>query len=557
MTTTQKQSDPKTGKKTGWIILAAAVLLLSTVMFLVLRRSKPLATAQGYVASHTETAEILDADGQRIRELPRGSSVTYVIEKRKESDPVRIVLDGDSFGYLRAENLTDDLRQVVTVPTVYVRTAVNLADESGAALGTLADKGTALSVLGYDGLCPDGSVVRYRVQLADEEGYLRSSYVTVDEASAASQHDEETYQIHTARGDSWGGGDAAELDYFPREKADFSGQGNMMPTEVKALYLNGESLVNVEDYLAIAASCAINAFVVDVVDGGAVAYGAAAMEKYSPATYRAAINTPEEYRAAVEKLRSAGYYVIGRITTFNDPYLAEDHPECVIAGSDGGPMKIAGMYWPSAYNRFVWQYKVDLAVEAAQTMGFNEIQFDYVRFPDGTWEYDEGEINYRNICGESKAQAIQRFLMYACDRLHDVGVYVSADVFGECAEDYVTAYGQYWPAISTVVDVISAMPYPDHYGQSGDYKPWEHPYETLYTFGTKAAQRQAETASPAVVRTWVQAYNAIREPYNTYGPEQVAQEIAALRDSGNTGGYMTWNAGSFRDKYTSLVSAFD
>ena len=73
--------------------------------------------------------------------------------------------------------------------------------------------------------------------------------------------------------------------------------------------------------------------------------------------------------------------------------------------------------------------------------------------------------------------------MYACDRLHDAGVYVSADVFGECAEAYVTAYGQYWPAISNVVDAISAMPYPDHYGASGDWLPWEHPYETclLYT----------------------------------------------------------------------------
>lgn len=93
-------------------------------------------------------------------------------------------------------------------------------------------------------------------------------------------------------------------------------------------------------------------------------------------------------------------------------------------------------------------------------MGFNEIQFDYVR-PDGTWDYDEaGTIDYRNTNDESKAQAVQRFLQYAADRLHEAGVYVSADVFGECAEKYVTAYGQYWAAISGVVGAISAMPYP-------------------------------------------------------------------------------------------------
>ena len=252
----------------------------------------------------------------------------------------------------------------------------------------------------------------------------------------------------------------------------------------------------------------------------------------------------------MKKLKDAGYYVIGRITAFNDPNLAADHPECVVADLSGRPLKIGGMYWPSVYSRDVWQYKVDLALEAAETMGFNEIQFDYVRFPDGTWDYDEaGTIDYHNDNDESKAQAVQRFLQYAADRLHGAGVYVSADVFGECAEKYVTAYGQYWAAISGVVDAISAMPYPDHYSASGSWLPWEHPYETMKTFGEKAAARQQETPSPAAVRTWIQCYNAIREPYNTYGPDEIAAQIRALNDTGNTGGYMTWNAASSLDKY--------
>ena len=155
------------------------------------------------------------------------------------------------------------------------------------------------------------------------------------------------------------------------------------------------------------------------------------------------------------------------------------------------------------------------------------------------------------------AQAVQRFLMYACDRLHDKGVYVSADVFGECAEAYVCAYGQYWPAITNVVDAISAMPYPDHYGASGDWLPWEHPYETLQAFGKKAAARQTEVPTPGAVRTWIQAYNAIKEPYTTYGPSQIAAQIKALRDTGNTGGYMTWNAASSVAKYRYISSALD
>ena len=68
--------------------------------------------------------------------------------------------------------------------------------------------------------------------------------------------------------------------------------------------------------------------------------------------------------------------------------------------------------------------------------------------------------------------------------------------------------------------------------------------------------RQEETATPAVVRTWIQAYNATRQPYNAYGPEEVSAQIRGLRDAGCTGGFMTWNATSSADKYASLVPAF-
>ena len=121
----------------------------------------------------------------------------------------------------------------------------------------------------------------------------------------------------------------------------------------------------------------------------------------------------------------------------------------------------------------------------------------------------------------------------------------------------MTAYGQYWPAISNVVDVISGMPYPDHFGASGSWRPWEHPYETLHSWGLCVAERQKETATPAAVRTWIQAYNAIREPYNTYGSTEVSAQIKALRDTGCTGGYMTWNANSSVSKYRSLIPAFE
>ena len=413
-----------------------------------------------------------------------------------------------------------------------------------------------MEVIGYDRLQEDGSAHMYRVSIGGEEGYILPWYLAGSEGEALEHYDAEgSYTVHAARDNRYGGGGAADLDYFPREKGSI--EGNEMPEECRTLYIPNWRLEEVDKYLEIADSSGINAFVVDIVDGGAIGYAADVMTQTCPTGASAPNNSVEDYKEAIGKLKHAGYYVIGRITTFNDSCFVADHPEYAIADLSGQPLRLAGEYWPSPYLREVWQYKVDLAVEAVELMGFDEIQFDYVRFPDNGWRYEKnGTIDYRNALEETKAQAIQRFLMYATDILHEHGAYVSADVYGESAYTYVTAYGQYWPAISNVVDVISGMPYPDHFGASGGWKPWEHPYETLYSWGQCVMERQSETAAPAAVRTWIQAYNAIHKPYTKYGPNEISAQIKGLRDAGCTGGYMTWNANGSLDKYTWLIPAF-
>lgn len=401
-----------------WIILCVVLLCaVGAALYFCRWAEKPLTLAEGYVAAEGLTADITDGEGAVLSQPVRGTKVTYVVEDEDKDHPglVRLVLGEDSFGYLAREQLVTDPKDVVATKIIYVRTAVNLLDEAGAVPGRLVQKGEALTVTGWQDMDASGAVGRWQV----EGGYIRAEYVTMDEPSAKAQYDQEVYQLHAERGDSWGGGDAAGLDYFPREKAVF--QGHPMPGEVKALYLNNESIAQAAEYVEVADSCGINAFVVDIMDGGAIAYPSEVMKQYSPSAYESAYNTLEVYQTGIKTLKDAGYYVIGRITAFNDPHLAEDHPECVIADQAGEPLQIGGMYWPSVYSRFVWQYKVELGLEAARLMGFDEIQFDYMRFPDGTWAFEEGAIDYRNENGESKAQAVQRFLMYACDRLHDAG----------------------------------------------------------------------------------------------------------------------------------------
>lgn len=551
-----KERAGRRGSAAGIVIALLCLAGLACLGVYIYRQQLPPPapeTAVGYAAAPEASVPVYDGEGAVLGSLTRGTEVHYVLADMDSDGAYVRVVNGETYVLLEKQHLALRYEDAVQVDTVYALRGMSLLDETGAVPGCAVEKGMALTVTGFDGLDADGAVLRWRVSCDRGEGYIAADNVRMTEKEALAQYDETLYQLHASRGDSWGGGDAAGLDYYPVEKGPIP--GNDMPDEVRALYLNGSAVQYADSYVQAAEGSGVNAFVVDIVDGTAVSYASPVMQQYSPSAYAAAMDTMEGFRANVQKLKDAGYYLIGRITVFNDAHLAADHPEQVICDLNGTPLQISHMYWPSAYDRTVWRYKVDLALEAA-ALGFNEIQFDYIRFPDGAYSYEKaGTIDYRNTYGESKAQAVQRFLLYAAERLHSAGYYLSGDVFGECANPYVTACGQYWPAISAAVDAISGMPYPDHYSAQGDYKPWEHPYDTVHMFGAAAAQRQAETASPAAVRTWIQAYNALWEPYNTYGEAEVAAEVKALRDTGCTGGFMTWNGGSDINKYRSIIGA--
>ncbi len=559
-----------------WTLLIALLCLIALVLLIVVigggkprqeqptvqQTDNPVRYEDGFLCGSTPQIAYYDAQLQQSGSAARGEKVTYTTRDPLERDGHTYYMtyfETLDFGYVDSLSLTQDETSIVQEKTVYVRTPQNLrAAEDTLALGALVPQGTALTVLGYDSLY-NGVVNLYRVSCQGQTGYISGQYVCTSEDEAKEVYDRfGVYTVHAGRGDDWGGGDGESLDYYPREKASFS--DNVMPERCCSLYLtcDPDVLAHVDDYIAYAKSTSINAFVVNIMDGTSIGYPSEVYLQYSPTAYQYANNTTEEYRAAIRKIKDAGFYCIGRLTTFNDSHFVTDHPEYAIADGSGAPLYVAGSYWPSAFCRYAWEYKVALAIDAVQTMGFDEIQFDYVRFPDSTYAYEQdGNIDYRNTYGETKAQAIQRFLMYAADILHTYGVYVGADVFGETCGTYVTAYGQYWPAISNVVDVISGMPYPDHFSQNGNYRPWEHPYETLLDWAESAAKRQAETPSPAVARTWIQAYDAIRPPYNAYGAEEVGGQLRALEEAGLTGGFMAWNASCSLEKLQALKPAFD
>ncbi len=549
--------------KIGRIIIALIVLfvvltvIVMGVIFLVNKGKKLVVNKTDmYLASSDTTTLVfsMDEDGNfnTGEEVVRGTKVVCLnneitIDEKKYTE---IELDGSKY-YVLSTTLTSNEKEVVQEEIKYVRTSVTVyKNETDSKIESFVKKGNEIEITGYDKLLDDGSVNMYKIKKDNIEGWVYSKYLVDDEDSATSNYNENgEYDTHKDRKYSIElyGGSASTLDYYPYEKIEF--EDNPLLKEAKTMYLNAATIGNIDSYLKIAKENGVNAIVVDIKDG-ALAYSSDVAKEYSITAYNTAINDNNKYKEAIDKIKKAGIYAIGRIVVFNDVHYGNDHPEDCISSSAFSRL------WPSAYSRDAWEYNVELAKEAVTMMGFNEIQFDYVRFPEDARKMSSStDTDFKNAYNEEKAEAIQNFLFYATDQIHKLGAYLSVDVFGECSSEYVTAYGQYWPAISNIVDVISSMPYTDHFGRNVD--TWSDPYTTVYNWALGAAKRQTEIPTPAVARTWITAYDT---PYWNvsviYNASKISDQVQALYDAGLTGGFITWNSASSLAKYEQIKSAF-
>ncbi len=465
------------------------------------------------------------------------------------------------FGYILCDNVASEPARVLQESLVYVRTTTNLLrSDTSTRLGSLVEKGTVLRILDYDYIRANGQVNRYQVQYGEETGWISSQYVSLTFVDSMANWTNDTgtsYAQHVERGDRWGAGDAADLDYFPWEKGDFSAQGNAMPESCYSLYIPAFSdcIENIDRYLALAEGTEINTFVFTIQDDSNLAYPSQTYADLGIDGY-SIHNSAETYAEAIRKVKEAGYYTVARMTVFQDQVLAAALPGLSFANLDGSLGYIHGIPWPSPFSRDAWKIKADFALEAVERFDFDEIQLDCVQFPSSTVNLLD-MYDFRNEYNESMAQALQRFLMYITELLHNAETYVGVMVYGQTSEAIVTEYGLYWPAISCVVDVMSATPYPESYGNyysKGEYyRSYQHPYSILSSFASKVSWRQKETGNPAVVRTWIQAWD---NTYYEYNAAAVEREILALFDNGITGGYMPWNYEGSLSTYEKLLPTF-
>jgi hypothetical protein len=241
------------------------------------------------------------------------------------------------------------------------------------------------------------------------------------------------------------------------------------------------------------------------------------------------------YKAAVaaRKAHAAGVYLIGRVVVFEDPMLSAARPDLAIQHSDGSVwVNNAGLGWANPYDKRVWRYVVGIG-EAAARAGFDEIQFDYVRFPsDGPIE----TAVFPGKTAEPMGWTIARFAHYAAMRLHPHGVRVSVDVFGLSATRDL-GIGQVPGRLAKYVDAVYPMVYPSHYnvGEFDLPDPSAAPGRTV-ALSLRDFQN-AMLGRKALLIPWLEDFS-LTSPHPA--PADVQAQIDAARQA-RTKGFLLWN----------------
>jgi len=314
------------------------------------------------------------------------------------------------------------------------------------------------------------------------------------------------------------------------------------PDVVRGLYLNAwaaGSTRKLDRLIAIADSTEINAFVIDVKEGGEVSYRSRVPLVQQIGADRAYIG---DVRGMLQKLRAHGIYPIARIVVFKDRNLAKARPDWAVVHKEGGDwVDNDGNTWVDSFNRDVWEYNLAIAREALE-LGFAEVQWDYVRFPDVPQRLMR-TAHWPAQAGRSKEDGIREFLLYTREQLKPYDAPVTADVFGlTVSVRNDMGIGQLWEKMVDATDVLLPMVYPSHFarGSYGIASPNAQPYEIVKKAMEYAVRRTNGVENAAGIRPWLQDFT-LGAP--RYGPAHVRAQIQGVYDAGLSE-WVLWHPGS-------------
>lgn len=313
----------------------------------------------------------------------------------------------------------------------------------------------------------------------------------------------------------------------------------LTPFAPKALYLSfygvGARVLR-EPALKLIEQTELNALVIDVKgDLGMLPYQSVIplAKEIGAQSVRTVKNAPE----LLASLRRKGIYTIARIVVFKDDLLAKARPELAVKTSTGGVYRDGeNLSWVDPFAEDVWAYNIAIAEEAAR-LGFDEIQFDYVRFPAR-----DGLVFSRKNTEENRVAAITGFLAAARKRLAPYNVFLAADVFGyTCWNHDDTRIGQRLKDLAAYLDYVSPMLYPSGFSHGvGPHKnPVAKPFEVISLSLNRALER---TGLPGLrFRPWLQAFRDYAFDRRPFGEEEIEAQIRAAEEAG-ANGWMLWNA---------------
>lgn len=255
------------------------------------------------------------------------------------------------------------------------------------------------------------------------------------------------------------------------------------------------------------------------------------------------VENPEEF---LKWFKDHNVYLIARIVTFKDNVLTNAIPQWAITDTATGGIwhDQEGMGWVDGNREAAWDYNVALAMEAAD-YGFDEVQFDYVRFPtDGNVH---GAVYSVDNTYDNRVAAISGLLGRASTALHPRGVKVSADVFGYTAwvsDDL--GIGQHLEVIAPYIDVLAPMVYPSTFnaGMPGEDSKYRnavaYPYEIINKSTERALRRMIEINPNIEIRPWLQDFQDYAFDYRTYTPAEIRRQMDGGRDAGGRG-WLLWD----------------
>jgi hypothetical protein len=258
-------------------------------------------------------------------------------------------------------------------------------------------------------------------------------------------------------------------------------------------------------------------------------------------------------RVLMQTLKKNNIYPIARIVVFKDNVLALSKPNWSFKTNQEIWRNSRGDNFTNPYQKKVWDYNIGMAIEATN-IGFKEIQFDYVRFPEEFATIEDSLTYTGKQGGGNRVSAVTGFVKYAREKLKPFGVKMSVDTFGIATViPEASGIGQNFSEIAQHVDVISAMIYPSHWtGMFGIVKPDLEPYRLVEEYSKAENTRLKKLTTPPISRPWLQDFTATwlgNGNYKVYGKQEIEEQIRALKMQG-INEYLLWNSANI---YTSNV----